>query len=88
MRPQLVLKSASRPSDELKDDDYDVLGNGKVVGRIYQDASASTAPELRWFWSILEVIRDPGVVTSGHASTLGEAKAKFRENWTKAKAAG
>jgi hypothetical protein len=36
-----------------------VLADGKVVGRIYEDASASTPPELRWFWSILEVIRVP-----------------------------
>ena len=32
----LILKraSASRPSGEWNDDDFDVLANGKVVGRI------------------------------------------------------
>jgi hypothetical protein len=30
--------------------------------------------------------QSPGVVTHGHAPTLDEAKAKFRDNWTKAKA--
>jgi hypothetical protein len=58
---QLVLKRGkfSRSSGQWQDEDYDVLADGKVVGRIYEDASASTPPELRWFWSILEIIRMP-----------------------------
>jgi hypothetical protein len=86
----LILKRAkfSRSSGQWKDEDYDVLADGKVVGRIYGDASASTPPELRWFWSILEIIRMPGVVTHGHAPTLDEAKAKFPANWTRAKVGG
>jgi hypothetical protein len=50
----LILKraSASRPSGQWQDEDYDVIADGKVVGRIYEDASASTPPELRWFWSV------------------------------------
>jgi hypothetical protein len=32
-----------------------VLADGKVVGRIYEDASASTPPELRWTWSITSI---------------------------------
>jgi hypothetical protein len=75
---------ASRPSGEWGDDDYDVLAEGKVIGRIYEGGSASTPPELRWFWSITEVVRVPDVVTHGHAPTLDSAKAKLRENWTKA----
>jgi hypothetical protein len=39
----LILKraSASRPSGELCDGDYDVLPDGIFVGRIYQDAGAA-----------------------------------------------
>jgi hypothetical protein len=39
----LILKraSASRPSGEWNDDDYDVLADGTVVGRIFK---ANTAP--------------------------------------------
>ena len=77
-------QSASRPSGQWQDEDYDVLADGKVIGRIYEQGSAHDPPELRWFWSILEVIRVPGVTTHGHAPTLDEAKAKFREMWTKA----
>ncbi len=34
----LILKraSASRPSGEWNDDDYDVLANGEIVGRIFK----------------------------------------------------
>ena len=76
----LVLKraSASRPSGEWNDDDFDVLA-GVVVGRIYADASASTPPELRWFWSILEVI--PDVKTHGYAATREAAMAAFAKSW-------
>ncbi len=45
--------------------------DGKVVGRICQDSSASTPRELRWFCEVI-----PGV--SGTTATLDEAKAKFR----------
>ena len=39
----LLLQRAalSRPSGEWNDDDYDVLANGEVVGRIFK---ANTAP--------------------------------------------
>jgi hypothetical protein len=43
--------------------DWTLYEDGRPIGRIYEDASASTPPELRWFWSIIEVVRVPGVVT-------------------------
>jgi hypothetical protein len=50
MTARLVVKRAraSRSSDQWKDEDYDVLADGTAVGRIYEDASASTPPGLRW----------------------------------------
>jgi hypothetical protein len=84
---RLTLKraSASRPSGVWKDEDYDVLADGKVVGRIYDDASASTPPDMRWFWSVTEIL-PPAIPnkTNGHARSLDEAKAKFREAWMNA----
>jgi hypothetical protein len=48
---QLVLKraSASRPSVQWQDEDYDVLADGKEVGRTYEDAGAAAgrAPRSR-----------------------------------------
>jgi len=35
---------ASRPSGEWKNEDYDVLADGGVVGRIYEDGSISSPP--------------------------------------------
>jgi len=57
MTPILKRTSASRPSGTWQHEDYDVLADGKAVGRIYEDASASTPPELRWFWSVTETYR-------------------------------
>ena len=84
MKADLILKRAkfSRSSGQWQDEDYDVLADGKVIGRIYEDASASTPPELRWFWSVTAIL-PPAIPnkTNGHARTLDEAKAKFREAW-------
>jgi hypothetical protein len=80
---QLSLKraSASRSSGQWQDEDYDVLADGKPVGRIYEDASASTPPELRWFWSITEIVPARSGVTNGTAATREEAMVKFRVAW-------
>jgi len=68
----------SRPSGQWQDEDYDVLADGKVVGRIYEDASASTPPDMRWFWSITAIVPAVPNLTNGYAATREEAMAKFR----------
>jgi hypothetical protein len=48
----LILKraSASRPSGEWNDDDFDVLADGTVVGRIFKaNAAPVGAP---WMWTL------------------------------------
>jgi hypothetical protein len=37
---------SSTGTSPFKDEDYDVLADGKVVGRIYKDGSASTLPVI------------------------------------------
>jgi hypothetical protein len=76
----LILKraSASRRSGQWQHEDFDVLADGKVVGRIYDDGSAGTAPELRWFWSVTSIWPATSGVTNGTAATREEAMAKFR----------
>ena len=46
----LILKraSASRPSREWNDDDYDALANGEVVGRIMKANAAPVGTTLMW----------------------------------------
>jgi hypothetical protein len=69
----LTLKraNASRPSGQWSDEDYDVLADGKVVGRIYEDATAAL-PALRWFWSVTAITGIAGCccapAASGHAA--------------------
>jgi hypothetical protein len=84
---RFALKRAavSRSSGEWNDDDYDVLVDGKVVGRIFEEGSHFGPPELLWRWSITEIVPAVPNVTNGHAATLEEAKAKFRERWQNAK---
>jgi hypothetical protein len=84
---QLVLKAASvsRPSGEWSDSDYDVLANGKVVGRIYETRSARFGPpDRRWGWFILTIVPGTPGATKGTAATREEAMAKFRAAWEKA----
>ena len=47
----LVLKraSASRPSGEWNDDDFDVLADGVVVGRIMKAAAVPVG--MSWMWT-------------------------------------
>ena len=49
---QLILKraSASRLSGEWNDDDYDVLADGAVVGRIMKAAAAPVGTP--WLWTL------------------------------------
>jgi hypothetical protein len=77
---RLILNraSASRSSGQWSENDFDVLADGKVIGRIYEDASASTPPELRWLRSVTAIVPAIPNRTNGHAPTLDEAKAKFR----------
>jgi hypothetical protein len=68
--------------------DWAIVEDGRTVGRIVQDGSASTPPDRRWSWSIVIFVSDrTGMVTSGRAPTLSEAKADFKRNWTAVRAA-
>jgi hypothetical protein len=77
----LRLASASRSSGQWQDEDYDVLVDGKVVGRIYENASVSAPPDMRWFWSVTAIAPARSGVTNGTAATRVEALAKFRAAW-------
>ena len=66
--------------------DYEVLEDGRPIGRMYEDLHA--LPELRWFWSITVFVGDRhGVTTNGRVATLTEANARFVENWEKCRIA-
>ena len=55
----LILKraSASRPSGDWNDDDFDVLPNGEVVGRIFKaNAAPAGSP---WMWTFVFCLPAP-----------------------------
>jgi hypothetical protein len=55
------------------DENYDVLADGEVVGRILEEGSRFGPPELRWGWSITAIVPATPGVTNGTAATREEA---------------
>ena len=77
----LVLQRApaSRPSCEWDDDDYDVLADGVVVGRVLK---VNAAPAMPWMWT-LEPFghHEDRTPTHGYAATREAAMAAFAKRW-------
>jgi len=74
---QLILKraSASRPSGEWNDDDYDVLADGVVVGRIMKAAAVPVG--MSWMWTLAFGHHEDRTPTHGYAATR-EVSRQFR----------
>ena len=72
----LILKraSASRRSGEWSDDDYDVLADGVVVGRIRK--AAAKPADASWLWPRLSY--EDRTPTHGYQPTREAAMAAFR----------
>jgi hypothetical protein len=77
----LLLKRAalSRPSGEWSDDDFDVLCNGEVVGRIFK-ANAAPVGET-WMWTLAFEHHEGRTPTHGYAATREAAMAAFAKSW-------
>ena len=65
----LVLKraSASRPSGEWNDDDFDVLADGAVVGRIFKVHAAPVSSP--WMWTLAFGHHEDRTPTHGYEPT-------------------
>jgi len=77
----LILKraSASRPSGEWNDDDFDVLADGAVVGRIMK---VHAAPEgSPWMWMLAFGHHEDRTLTHGYEATGEAAMAAFAKSW-------
>jgi hypothetical protein len=77
----LVLKraSASRPSGEWSDDDYDVLAEGVVVGRIMKAAAAPVGTP--WLWTLAYGHHGDRSPICGYEPTREAAMAAFAKSW-------
>ena len=77
----LILKraSASRPSGEWNDDDFDVLADGVVVGRIMKAAAVPVG--MSWMWTLAFGHHEDRIPTRGYAATREAAMAAFAKSW-------
>jgi hypothetical protein len=77
----LTLKraSASRPSGEWSEDDYDVLAEGVVVGRIMR--AAASPVDAPWLWTLAFGYHEDRTPTHGYAATREAAMAPFAKSW-------
>jgi hypothetical protein len=78
---QLILKraSASRPSGEWNDDDFDVLADSVVAGRIFHAAAAPVGSP--WMWTLAFGQHEDRTPTHGYAATREAAMAAFAKSW-------
>jgi hypothetical protein len=76
--PALILKRAatSRPSGTWYDDDFDVLCNGEIVGRIMKAAAAPVGRP--WMWTVLYGYHDD---RTGYEPAREAAMAAFAKSW-------
>jgi hypothetical protein len=76
MVQSLILKrvSTSRPSGEWSEDDYDVLADGAVVGRIMNAAASPVGSLWLWTFGFYPRVRRPA---HGYAATREDAMAAF-----------
>ena len=77
----LVLKraAASRPSGEWGDDDFDVLADDAVVGRIMKAAAAPVGSP--WRWTLAYGHHEDRSPTRGYEPTREAAMAAFGKSW-------
>jgi hypothetical protein len=77
----LLLKSASgsRSSGEWNDDDFDVLADGVVVGRILKAHAAPAGSP--WMWTLTFGYHEDRTPTHGYAETREAAMAAFAKSW-------
>ena len=77
----LTLKraSASRPSGEWSDDDYDVIADGEVVGRIMKAAAVPVGHS--WMWTLAFGYHEDRTPTHGYEPTREAAMTAFAKSW-------
>jgi len=76
----LILKrAAASRSGEWGDDDYDVIADGAVVGRILKARAAPVGSP--WMWTLAFGHHEDRPPTHGYAATREAAMAAFAKSW-------
>jgi hypothetical protein len=78
---QLIPKraSASRPSGQWNDADYDMLADGAVVGRIFKVHAAPVG--MPWMWTRAFGQHEDCTPTHGYGATREDAMSAFAKSW-------
>jgi hypothetical protein len=75
----LKRAAASRPSGQWNEDDFDVLSDGTVVGRIFK---ANAAPVgASWMWTLAFGHHEGRTPTHGYEAMREAAMAAFAKSW-------
>jgi hypothetical protein len=75
----LMRAATSRSSGEWNDDDYDVLADGVVVGRIMKAAAVPVG--MSWMWTLAFGHLEDRTPTHGYEETREAAMAAFAKSW-------
>jgi hypothetical protein len=79
MHRPLILRRTTRP-DSLIPEDFDVICDGAVVGRVF--FTGDTSPRARaWFWGLAYGHIEDRIPTHGYEPTREAAMAAFRRAW-------
>jgi hypothetical protein len=68
-----------RTTRRWKDDDYDVLSDGKVVGRIFKAAASPVGAE--WMWTLAFGYHEDRTPTHGYEADREAAMKAFAKSW-------
>ena len=71
----LLNRALSRPS--WNDDDFDVVANGRIVGRILKAGVSVTRP---WMWTLIFPHHEDRTPMHGYATTREDAMAAFAKS--------
>ena len=71
--------SASRPCGEWNDDDFNVLADGVVLGRIMRAAAVPVG--VSWMWTLTFGYHEDRTPTHGYDGTRVAAMAAFAKSW-------
>jgi hypothetical protein len=72
--------AASRTSGQWNDDDFDVLADDAVVGRIFR-SEGCRPPDRQWMWTLACGYHEDHTPTHGFEPTREAAMAAFAKSW-------